>query len=86
MYSMFTTDIKLKAVLYAIPLLLTPFADKAVAIMLQNEWPTLPMMAGCAVLGVISAAIGLRAYFDGSYERSIKTNGGSSGQPPVLKS
>lgn len=62
-------DIKYKAFLYGVPLFLTPFADKILPILFEDKWPSLPKLAGCTVLGVISCSIGLRAYFDGSYER-----------------
>jgi drug/metabolite transporter (DMT)-like permease len=67
-------DIKLKAVLYAIPLFLTPFADKIISILFTDKWPSIPMVVGCTLLGIIASSLGLRMYFDGSYERS-KTNG-----------
>jgi hypothetical protein len=91
------TDIKLKAVLYAIPLFLTPFADKIISILFQDKWPSLQMVLGCALLGIIASSLGLRMYFDGSYERSKGLdnsgpngpgpNGASSngnGTPPVV--
>jgi hypothetical protein len=68
-------DIKYKAVLYAIPLFLTPFADKIISILFQDKWPSLPMIVGCTLLGIIATSLGLRMYFDGSYERSKNGNG-----------
>ncbi len=68
------TDISGKATLYAVPLFLAPFVDKLGNILLTGEWPSAPMMVGCGLLGIVSASIGLRAFFDGSYERK-KTNG-----------
>ena len=73
-------DIKLKAVLYAVPLFLTPFGDKIVAILFQDQWPSLPKVVGCSILGTIACCLGLRMYFDGSYERS-KMNGNGNGAP-----
>lgn len=58
-----------KAVLYAVPLFLAPCIEKLADILLNDQWPTLPRMAFCAMLGFSSMCIGLRAYFDGSYER-----------------
>lgn len=66
-------DISAKALLYAIPLFLTPFVDKLGDLLLNGEWPSMPRVVGCVLLGVVSASIGLRAYFDGSYERSKTT-------------
>jgi hypothetical protein len=63
-------DITGKALLYAIPLFLAPFVDKLADLLLNDQWPSAPKLVGCALLGVVSASIGLRAYFDGSYERS----------------
>lgn len=63
-------DIHFKAAFYGIALFLSPFADKIIPILFQDKWPSLPMVAGCALLGVIACSIGLRAYYDGSYERS----------------
>ena len=78
---MFTPEIKLKATLYAIPLFLTPFADKIVSILFLDKWPSLQMVVGCSILGLIAVALGLRAYFDGSYERQRYGNG--NGAPPA---
>jgi hypothetical protein len=64
------TDIASKALLYAIPLFLAPFVDKLANLLLNDQWPTLPKLAGCILLGTVSCSIGLRAFFDGSYERS----------------
>jgi len=63
-------DINGKALLYAIPLFLTPFVEKLGGIFLDSFWPTLPQLVGCSLLGIIAASIGLRAFFDGSYQRS----------------
>lgn len=62
-----------KALLYAIPLFLTPFAEKLGNLMWDSYWPTLPQLVICSIVGTISASVGLRAFYDGSYERS-KTN------------
>jgi hypothetical protein len=77
-------DIKYKAVLYAIPLFLTPFADKIIAILFQDKWPSPQMVVGCALLGIIASSLGLRMYFDGSYERSKNGNGNGNGGLPKL--
>ena len=65
----FANEINGKALLYAIPLFLTPFVDKLGNILLNGEWPTPPAVIGCTMLGIVGASIGLRAFFDGSYER-----------------
>lgn len=79
-------DIKWKAFLYAVPLFLTPFADKIVAILFQDQWPSLPKIVGCAVLGTIATSLGLRMFYDGSYERSKNGNGNGNGSlPPTPK-
>lgn len=58
-----------KAVLYAIPLFLAPCVEKLADILMNDQWPTLPRMVFCLILGLSNMCIGLRAYFDGSYER-----------------
>ena len=63
------SDISGKAALYAIPLFLAPFVDKLADLLLNDQWPSLPKLVGCALLGTVSASIGLRAFFDGSYQR-----------------
>jgi hypothetical protein len=77
-------EIKIKAALYGIPLFLAPFADKVGAILFQDKYPSIPMTIGCTLLGVISACIGLRAYTDGSYERS-RPNGNGQSVAPLAK-
>ena len=67
------SDINGKALLYAIPLFLTPFVDKMGDLMYNSFWPTYPQIVISAVVGIVQASVGLRAYYDGSYERS-KTN------------
>ena len=67
-------DIKAKALLYAVPLFLAPFADKVGSILFQDQWPSVPMVMGCVLLGIIQMCIGLRAFYDGSVERK-KTEG-----------
>ncbi len=62
-------DISGKAALYAIPLYLTPFIDKLGTLLLNGQWPTIQACVGCALLGTVAACIGLRAFYDGSYER-----------------
>ena len=69
----FATEINGKALLYAVPLFLAPFVDKLADLLLNDQWPSLPKLCGCALLGTVSASIGLRAFFDGSYERSKPT-------------
>ncbi len=75
-------EIKVKAALYGIPLFLAPFADKIGAILFLDKWPSLPMVIGCTLLGIISACIGLRAYSDASYERA-RLNGNGNGHSPA---
>ena len=79
-------DIKYKALLYAIPLFLTPFADKIISVLFTDKWPSWQMVMGCVILGTIASSLGLRMFFDGSYERSKALNGnGKNGAPtPVL--
>ena len=78
----YLNEINGKALLYALPLFLTPFADKMGAMLLNGEWPSLPMCAGCTLLGLIAASIGLRAFYDGSYERSKPS--GPTGQTQFI--
>ena len=59
----------LRATLYAVPLFLSPFADKLVDVLFKDEWPSPQKVVGCSIIGFIGMAIGLRAYFDGSAER-----------------
>ena len=79
-------DIKYKAILYAIPLFLTPFADKIISVLFTDKWPSWQMVMGCVILGAISSSLGLRMFFDGSYERSKNGNGKNGVTPPVLPS
>ena len=58
-----------KATLYAIPLFLGPVIEKLADILMNDQWPSLPRMVFCCILGLSAMCIGLRAYFDGSYER-----------------
>lgn len=62
-----------KAALYAIPLFLTPFSEKLGNLLWEGFWPTYPQLIACSIAGTIATCIGLRAFYDGSYERS-KTN------------
>jgi hypothetical protein len=78
------SDIKFKAILYAIPLFLTPFADKIISVLFTDKWPSLQMVAGCTILGIIASSLGLRMYFDGSYERSKNGNGKNGVTPPTV--
>ncbi len=59
-----------KAAMYAIPLFLTPFADGLKDLLTRGEWPTMPLVTYCAFLGTIQMCVGLRAFYDGSAERS----------------
>ena len=59
-----------KAALYGIPLFLAPFVDKLAPMFFNDEWPSAPVFVGCILLGTVSCCIGLRAFYDGSYERS----------------
>ena len=77
----FFNDITGKALLYAIPLFLTPFVDKLGTLLLNGQWPTLPAVCGCTLLGICAAAIGLRAFYDGSYER--RKSGSDAGDLPM---
>ena len=78
----YINDISGKALLYAVPLFLTPFADKVGSILFQDQWPSWPMIWGCVLLGLIQMCIGLRAFYDGSYER--KKSGADSGNTQFL--
>jgi len=78
------SDIKYKAILYAIPLFLTPFADKIISVLFTDKWPSLQMVIGCMILGTIASSLGLRMYFDGSYERSKNGNGKNGTSPPTM--
>lgn len=70
----FGNSISWKAALYAVPLFMGGFVDKVVPILFGGAWPTPQMLIGCGIVGIVSMCIGLRAFFDGSYERS-KSNG-----------
>ncbi len=59
-----------KAFLYAVALFLAPFAEKLVPILWEDSWPSAQKFAGCALTGLIATAIGLRAFYDGSVERT----------------
>lgn len=74
-------DISGKAALYAIPLFLTPFVDKLGALLFDGKWPTAPSVVACTMLGTIAACIGLRAFYDGSYER--RKSGSDANDLPV---
>ena len=58
-----------KAALYAIPLFLSPFADKIGPILTGDKWPSSQMVAFCTLIGTIATCIVILAYFDGSAER-----------------
>lgn len=62
-------DISGKALLYAVPLFLGPFVDKLGGLLFGGNWPSIPMIIGCVLLGTVQMCIGLRAFFDGSYQR-----------------
>ena len=76
-----------RAWLYAIPLFLTPFADKIVPILEGDKWPSPMRLVACAIVGLIASAIGLRAYYDGSYQRhaddKAKANGNGAAAATV---
>ena len=74
------TDVSGKAMLYFIPLFLTPFADKLGTTLLNGQWPTAPSVVGCMLLGTIAGCIGLRALYDGSYQRDKDER--TDNQPP----
>lgn len=73
----------LRALLYALVLFLTPFADKVVPLLYNNQWPTAQVIVACAIVGLIAALIGVRAYFDGSAERARQLEEPPS-RPPVV--
>ena len=77
----FMTDISGKAALYAIPLFLAPFVDKLGGLLFGGDWPSFPMVVGCVLLGTVQMCIGLRAFFDGSYER--RKSGSDAGDLPM---
>lgn len=58
-----------KALLYAIPLFLAPVIEKLADILMNDQWPSVPKLVFSGILGLSAMCIGLRAYFDGSYER-----------------
>ncbi len=62
-------SIVLKAFLYATPLFLAPCIEKLADILMNDQWPSLPRIVFSAMLGASSMCFGLRAFFDGSYER-----------------
>ena len=62
-------DISFKAALYAVPLFLAPFVDKLAPDLFNDNWPSKQSVVGCVLLGTVSMCIGLRAFFDGSYQR-----------------
>lgn len=74
------TEISGKALLYFVPLFLTPFADKLGALLMQGTWPSAPQFLYCTLLGLSAACIGLRAFYDGSYQRD-KEDKADAGQP-----
>ena len=76
-------DISGKAALYAIPLFLTPFVDKLAPVFFNDQWPSYQKLIGCALLGVVSTCIGLRAFFDGSYQR--RKDGSDAGDTQVFQ-
>jgi len=58
-----------KALLYAVPLFLAPCIEKLADSLLNGFWPSPQQCVFSAMLGLSSMCFGLRAYFDGSYER-----------------
>ncbi len=74
------TDISGKALLYFVPLFLSPFVEKLGQIMLGGNWPTIPALVMCSVIGLIAGCIGLRAFYDGSYQRDKQDQ---STKPPT---
>jgi len=77
----FFNDIQGKAALYAIPLFLTPFVDKMGPYWTQGNFAPLSMYPYCLLTGIIAACIGLRAFYDGSYER--RKSGSDANDLPV---
>jgi hypothetical protein len=64
----------LRGLLYVIVLFLTPFGDKILPVLWANQWPTPQALIATSVMGIIAASIGLRAFLDGSLERSKSGN------------
>ena len=75
-------DISMKALLYAVPLFLAPFLDKIGELLFSDAWPSPQKLVGCTLAGIISTCIGLRAYFDGSYERAKGDSDSASAKRP----
>ena len=70
-----------RAVLYAVPLFLAPFAEKIADILFADQWPSLPKVVACAMTGIVTMCIGLRAYYDGSYQRNKDATNGAAETP-----
>jgi hypothetical protein len=52
-----------------VPLFLAPCIEKLADILMNDSWPSPQKVVFSGILGLSSMCIGLRAYFDGSYER-----------------
>lgn len=66
-----------KAFLYAIVLFLTPFSVKLEPLLWDGKWPTPQAVVACLLAGTVAAAVGLRAYYDGSAAREKEERGQS---------
>ncbi len=63
-------EIQWKALLYGVPIFLAPFVDKLGDILFNSAWPSPQQIVGCCLLGTIQASIGLKAFYDGSYQKA----------------
>lgn len=66
----------LRGWLYAGAAFLVPWTEKIVPVLMDNQWPTPQSCVAACILGLASAIITIRAFVDGSVERSkqIKAN------------
>lgn len=62
-----------KGMMYVMGVFLVPFSEKIVPVLMENQWPTAQSCVGCAILGLASAVLTMRSFYDGSYERSRTT-------------
>jgi hypothetical protein len=63
-------SVTLRGFLYGVAFFLAPFADKMGNVLQADKWPSLQMVAYCSLIGTVQMVIGLRAFLDGSAERS----------------
>jgi hypothetical protein len=59
-----------RAALYGLPLFLAPFIDEIVPILREDQWPTPMKCVASGIVGAAALCVGLRAYYDGSYQRA----------------